>query len=346
MKTRMNWLALVLAACSAAPALAQQVSAGTAASELVQHHGSELASTSSAKDDVMPASMSGMDHGSMHSAPVAMSGMTHAIDVKSGGAAEMAGMDHGNMQTQGNSAPADARDPHAYSDGITLGTGAYVLAGPRQIKMADEHNFASLLLNRFERAYGNDSNSTAYDAQAWFGKDYDRLVIKAEGDVAQGKLQDSRTELLWGHAITPFWDAQMGLRYDDGSGPGRSWLAIGVQGLTPYWFDVNATAYVGNNGRTALRLGAEYEILLTQKLFLQPSLEINMYGKRDAARDIGSGFSSGVAGLRLRYEINRQIAPYIGVERSSKFGETADLTRVAGERSAETRWVAGVRFWF
>ena len=250
------------------------------------------------------------------------------------------------MQPQANSAPADARDPHAYSDGTTLDTGAYALAGSRQLKLADEHNFASLLVNRLERAHGSDSNSTVYDAQAWFGRDYDRLVLKAEGDVAKGKLQDTRTELLWGHAIAPFWDTQLGLRYDGGAGPGRTWLAMGVEGLTPYWFDASATAYVGNNGRTALRLGAEYEILLTQKLFLQPSLEINMYGKRDAARDIGSGFSSGVAGLRLRYEINRQIAPYIGVERSSKFGETADLARAAGERSAETRWVAGVRFWF
>lgn len=330
MNTRMNWLALVLAACSAAPALAQQVSAGTPA----------------VKGDIMPASMPGMDHGSMHSAPVAMPGMHHASDVKSGGDASMSGMDHGSMQPQANSAPADARDPHAYSDGTTLDTGAYALAGSRQLKLADEHNFASLLVNRLERAHGSDSNSTVYDAQAWFGRDYDRLVLKAEGDVAKGKLQDTRTELLWGHAIAPFWDTQLGLRYDGGAGPGRTWLAMGVEGLTPYWFDASATAYVGNNGRTALRLGAEYEILLTQKLFLQPSLEINMYGKRDAARDIGSGFSSGVAGLRLRYEINRQIAPYIGVERSSKFGETADLERAAGERSAETRWVAGVRFWF
>ena len=119
-----------------------------------------------------------------------------------------------------------------------------------------------------------------------------------------------------------------------------------IQGLAPYWFEVGATAYLGGNGRTALRLGAEYDVLLTQKLILQPRAEFSLYGKDDVAREIGSGLSNGVIGLRLRYEINRHLAPYIGVERSSKFGQTADLARAGGERTAETRWVAGVRFWF
>ncbi|MBE0612733.1 MAG: copper resistance protein B, partial [Burkholderiales bacterium] len=126
----------------------------------------------------------------------------------------------------------------------------------------------------------------------------------------------------------------------------RKWLALGVQGLAPYWFEVDAAAYVGEEGRTALRLGGEYEILLTQKLILQPRVEVNFYGKSDAARDIGSGLSSAAAGLRLRYEINRQLAPYFGVERSNKLGKTADLARAAGELTGETRWVAGVRFWY
>ncbi|MBN8761920.1 MAG: copper resistance protein B [Thiobacillus sp.] len=250
------------------------------------------------------------------------------------------------MNMQGGTAPPDARDPHAYSGDYTLDSGKYALPGPRQLRLADEHSFGSLLVDRLERVYTRDRNATAYEAQAWFGRDYDRLVIKAEGEYGQGKLQEARTELLWGHAIATFWDTQLGVRYDSGEGPDRGWLAFGVQGLAPYWFEVDAAAYVGDKGRTAFRLGAEYELLLTQKLVLQPRLEINAYGKSDEALGIGSGLSDGVAGLRLRYEFTRQFAPYVGVERAGKFGKTADLARAAGEKTDETRWVAGVRFWF
>ena len=256
-------------------------------------------------------------------------------------------MDHGNMNMQGGSAPADARDPHAYADGNTLESGEYAQSGPRQLRLADEHNFGSLLVDSLEHVRTTDgANATAYDLQAWFGRDYDRLVIKAEGDYSKKKLQEARTELLWGHAVANYWDAQLGVRHDSGVGPNRSWLAFGVQGLAPYWFEVDATAYLGEDGRSALRLAAEYELLLTQRLILQPRAEFNLYGKRDLTRNIGSGLSDGALGLRLRYEFSRQIAPYIGVERVEKFGQTADIARDAGERVGETRWVAGLRFWF
>jgi copper resistance protein B len=172
------------------------------------------------------------------------------------------------------------------------------------------------------------------------------LVIKAEGAVAQGKLQDARTELLWGHALSTYWNSQLGVRVDSGVAPNRNWLAFGVQGLAPYWFGIDATAYLGNQGRSALRLGAEYDLLITQKLILKPRAEINVYGKRDAARDIGSGLSDAVTGLRLRYEFTRQFAPYVGIEWAGKFGESANMARAAGAKSNETRWVAGVRTWF
>ena len=260
---------------------------------------------------------------------------------------KIAAMDHGNMSMQGGLAPADARDPHAYADGNTLDSGEYAQPGPRQLRLGDEHNFGSLLVDRLEHIKTNDgANSTAYDLQAWFGRDYDRLVIKAEGDYTKGKLQEARSELLWGHAVANYWDAQLGVRHDSGVGPNRSWLAFGIQGLAPYWFEVDATAYLGENGRSALRVATEYELLLTQRLILQPRAEFNFYGKRDLVRNIGSGLSDGALGLRLRYEFSRQIAPYIGVKRVEKFGQTADMARDAGERAGETRWVAGLRFWF
>jgi copper resistance protein B len=254
----------------------------------------------------------------------------------------MPDMDHGTMEhgsMQGGTAPPDARDPHAYSGGHDFGP----IPRPR---MGDEENFGTLLIDRLERAHSRGNSSTAYELQARFGRDYDRAVLKAEGDIGGGKLHDARTELLWGHALDTYWDAQLGVRHDSGTDPSRTWLAIGVQGLAPYWFEMDATAYVGTQGRTAFRFAAEYELLLTQKLVLQPRMEANIYGRQDAARALGSGLSDLVLGVRLRYEIRREFAPYFGVEHATRFGGTADYARAAGEDVNVTRLVAGVRFWY
>lgn len=257
----------------------------------------------------------------------------------------LAQMDHGEMQTQGGSAPANARDPHAYSDGYTLTEGPYAQPGPRQLKLADEHAFWSVLGDRLE--YQEDSDSTVYDIQAWYGTTYDRFVIKAEGDIADGTLEESSTDLLWGHALNAYFDTQLGVRLDQyNEGKDRQWLAFGVQGLAPYWFELDVTAYVGDDGRTALSAEAEYELLLTQKLILQPRAELNLYGKDDAENGLGSGLSDLAVGLRLRYEFSRQFAPYIGVEWTDTYGDTADNRRAAGDDTSDTQFVAGLRFWF
>ena len=257
----------------------------------------------------------------------------------------LAQMDHDEMQMQGGSAPADARDPHAYSDGYTLTEGPYAQPGPRQLKLADEHAFWSVLGDRLE--YQEDSDSTVYDVQAWYGTTYDRFVIKAEGDIADGTLEESSTDLLWGHALNAYFDTQLGVRLDQyNEGKDRQWLAFGVQGLAPYWFELDVTAYVGDDGRTALSAEAEYELLLTQKLILQPRAELNLYGKDDAENGLGSGLSDLAVGLRLRYEFSRQFAPYIGVEWTDTYGDTADYRRAAGEDTSDTQFVAGLRFWF
>lgn len=356
MKMKMNALALALTSLSMVSVGAQTHNSMPAMDHSKMDHGSMGTATPTPVPATTP--MPGMrtqtapavvDRSGMgttapaNTAAAAMPGMS----TQPGADAGMAGMDHGSTDTQGGTAPADARDPHAYSGGFTLASGPYALSGTRQLRLADEHNFGALIFNRLERVYTKDGTAAAYDAQAWFGRDYDRLVIKAEGEVSEGKLHEARTEVLWGHAIAPFWDTQLGLRYDSGgTAPQRTWLALGVQGLAPYWFEVDAVAYLGENGKTAFRLGGEYEILLTQKLILQPRAEVNIYGQDDVQREIGAGLANGVAGLRLRYEINRQFAPYLGVERSSKLGKTADMAREAGAATSETRWVAGVRVWF
>jgi len=277
--------------------------------------------------------------------PAADPGSAHTGQPASG--AGDGGMDHGDMQMQGGSAPADARDPDAYSEGYQRNAGQYALPPSQALAMSDTHRFGSVQVDRLEYVTARGHEWAAYEGEAWYGTTYDRAVVKAEGEVASGRLRESKTQLLWRHAVSTFWDTELGLRFDHGHAePNREWLAFGFRGVSPYWFEVDATAYVGPSGRTALGLKAEYDILLTQKLYLQPSVELNLYGKSDERRGIGSGLADGTAGLRLKYEITRQFVPYIGVEWAGTFGKTADYAREAGEPRQETRFVAGVSFRF
>ncbi len=258
------------------------------------------------------------------------------------GSHDMKGLSKASMSMSGMSRPMAMgmmRDPNAYSDGYTYET----VPHPHE---ADEMAFVSLLADRFERYVGRNENAIAYDLQGWYGRDYDRLVFKAEGDVDHGSVQESRTELLWGHAWAPFWDTQLGTRYDAGTGPGQGWLALGIEGLAPYWFDVETTAYLGTSGQVALRFAASYELLLTQRLVLQPRLEANVFRRSDDRRERGAGLSDMTAGLRLRYEIRREFAPYLGLEWAGTFGGTASAIRAAGDDSKDLRLIAGLRFWF
>lgn len=291
--------------------------------------------------------MDGMEH---NKTPAKDSSKKQQMDHgKMQGMSDGAGMKHSSKQgsMQGGSAPADARDPHANSGGYSIESGKYALPGKRILVLADEQHFGSLLVDRLEVVDTSDNTSAAYDLQAWYGHDYDRLVLKAEGNVDDGTLEESSTELLLSHAIATFWDVQAGLRYDSSDGgPERSWLAVGVQGLAPYWFELDISGYVGDEGRSALSFEAEYEILFTQKLVLQPRFEANYSGKDDLKLGIGSGLTNVSAGLRLRYEIRREFAPYIGVEWAKLYGDTSDLAEAAGLDADETRAVAGLRFWF
>ena len=258
---------------------------------------------------------------------------------------EMAQMNSAKMQPQGGSAPKDARDPHAYSAGTTLTEGPYALEGNERLTLADEHPFYALLGDRLE--YNEQANAGVFDLQAWYGTTFDRLVIKTEGDFSEGSIEENQTDILWGHAVSAYWDTQAGVRLDyNKEGENRQWLAFGLQGLAPYWFELDMTAYVGERGNTAFTLEAEYELLLTQKLIIQPRAEITLYGKNDKQNELGSGLSSSAIGFRVRYEFTRQFAPYIGVEWSNKFGNTADYAKSSGQSNNNTAFVAGIKFWF
>lgn len=247
-------------------------------------------------------------------------------------------MDMGSMR--GGSPPSDVRDPHAYAEGVSF------TRGDERPRLADEHSFRSILIDNLEVSRVNGETVVPYDIEAWYGRTYERAVLKAEGEFQGDDLAEARTELLWGHAIAAHWNTQVGFRHDTGEGPNRTWLAAGIEGLAPYWFDLEVTAYVGESNRTALRVDASYDMLITQRLILEPSFEANYYGRNDPERGLGSGLSDVSLGLRLRYEIRRELAPYVGLEWSDQYGGTEQLTRATNGDPSDTRLTAGLRFWF
>lgn len=251
--------------------------------------------------------------------------------------ASMKGMD---MSMQGGRAPSDARDPD-YSENQAMS----MLPGMAD-SMRDDKRFGKVLIDQFEFVDGIDASGFAFDAQAYYGGDANKIWFKADGERTGGRWRDVRTEALWDHALSTFWNSQVGVRHDLGEGPNRTWAAFGVQGLAPYWFNIEATAYVGQSGRTAARVEAEYDLYVTQRLILTPDVELNAYGKSDPQRRIGAGLSNAELGLRLRYEVTRQIAPYIGLDFNRRLGKTADYVRADGEAAFDRALVAGVRIWF
>jgi copper resistance protein B len=215
----------------------------------------------------------------------------------------------------------------------------------QMMEMNDAAALGGLLVDQLEWRDGDGTSGPAWDAQAWYGTDYNKLWFKTEGLHLDGATEDARAELLWDRIFSRWWSAQAGVRRDFGNGPGRDWLALGVEGLAPYFFQIEATAYVGDAGRTAARFRAEYELLFTQRLILQPELEVNAYGKDDPERQIGAGVSDLQLGLRLRYEVRRELAPYLGVAWLRRLGKTADLVRAAGQDPSVLQVVVGIRFW-
>jgi copper resistance protein B len=188
--------------------------------------------------------------------------------------------------------------------------------------------------------------AVSWDTKGWIGRDIDRLWFRTEGAGGDGRLEEAETHVLYGRAVARWWDVVAGIRQDFRPGPAQTWAAIGVQGLAPYWFEVEATAYVGGGGRTHLRLETEYELLLTNRLILQPLAELDIYGKDDPERGIGAGLSSIDLGLRLRYEFRRELAPYVGFVWERTFFGTADRARQEGEDVGGPALSLGLRVWF
>lgn len=223
---------------------------------------------------------------------------------------------------------ADARASSA-------GTPGYTQDGMPPVE--DSTIIYHVLLDQFEGRTNGPDNEFRWDGEGWIGTDFNRLWFKSEGFFERGRATDGDSEALYDRPIPflKYFDVQAGVRYDLDSSPGRTWGAIGVEGLAPYWFRLEPIFYF-SGGRMAGRLVASYDLLITNRLILQPEVEINAYSQSDPRRGIGSGLSDLDTGLRLRYEFirhpafSRKIAPYVGFAYSGSFGQTAAFTRAEG----------------
>lgn len=206
--------------------------------------------------------------------------------------------------------------------------------------MEDDPLVTMFLMDKFE-ILNNDENTRVWEGSFWIGYDINKLYIYSEGEATSDGLETSQNELVYSRAIAPFWDAQIGLAYDKNTDASQTWGEIAISGLAPYYFETRAALLVNDNGNVGLRLDAEYEALLTQKLILTPSLEADLYTKDEPGMLLGSGLAFIEAGLRLRYEFIREFAPYIGVTWEKTFGNTRNYNPID-----ETSLMVGVRFWF
>lgn len=212
-------------------------------------------------------------------------------------------------------------------------------------KMEDDPILTKFMLEQLEIHDADGKNPVTWEAEAWIGKDINKLWFKTEGERVGSETEEAELQALYSRAIAPYWDFQVGLRKDF-KPKGREWGVIGLKGLAPYFFETDLALFAGDNGRTSARVQGEYELLLTQKTILTPEIEFNLFGKDDPEMRIGSGLSDVSVGLRLRHEFKREFAPYIGVEWTKKFGDTADFARADGEDVSDTQLVAGIRAWF
>ena len=223
---------------------------------------------------------------------------------------------------------------------------AAVYNAPGGHRVHDSGVNSLLLINQLEWQGGDGAGALNWDIKGWVGGDIDRLWLRSEGERSAGRTESAEVQALWGHAISPWWDLMGGVRHDFKPGDGQTWAAFGAQGMALYNFEAEATLFVGEAGRTAARLEGDYDILLTNRLILQPTAELNFYGRNDPQRGIGSGLSESELGLRLRYEVRREFAPYVGVTWNRSYGQTAQYARDEGEDTRQLRWVMGVRLWF
>jgi len=223
---------------------------------------------------------------------------------------------------------------------ILITTAVIGLTSMLQAGMGDDPLYTKVTIDELEYQ-NNDEKNVAWDTNAWIGYDLNKIYIYSEGEKPKDGSAQSENQLVYSKAIAPYWDVQFGVGYDKTATDSQTWGVIALQGLAPYFFETRGALLIGDDGNIGLRLEAEYEALFTQKLILTPSISANLYSKDNPTMGLGKGLSNLTTGMRLRYEIKREFAPYVGVEWSKNFGNTADLAPLD-----EGYVVGGVRIWF
>lgn len=207
--------------------------------------------------------------------------------------------------------------------------------------------YSLVMLDLLEVGFQKGRESYRFEGEAFTGGNINRFGVKFEGEGTFGeRIDDLELQALYSRAIAPYWNLQAGVRHDIRPDPSRTYLVVGVEGIAPYWFKVNAATFLSNKGEVRARVEASYDQRITQTLILQPRIEANVAFQDIAAIGVGSGLTDFEAGLRLRYEIKQEIAPYIGVEWRKQTGATARFARAAGEDPDTVSLVAGIRIWF
>nr|WP_231866647.1 copper resistance protein B [Pseudomonas resinovorans] len=281
-----------------------------------------------------------MDHGAMDHGQMDHGAMNHQQ-------MDHSQMDHGAMghgkQPSSQSAGQGSRPPIPMPSDADRAA-AFPDLPPHAMHTGGINSF--FLLDQLEYQNADDASVLSWDASGWIGGDLNRFWFRSEGERANGHTEEAEVQGFYGRAISPWWEVLGGVRQDFKPGSPQTWAALGVQGMPLYGLETKVTAYLGEAGQSALRLEGEYDILLTNRLILQPMAEVNLYGRNDEARGTGSGLANTELGLRLRYEVVPQFAPYIGVNWNRNYGNTADFAREEGEDNDEARFVAGIRLWF
>ena len=302
------------------------------------------------KDQCQPATKpvdhAGMDHSTMDHSAMDQSAMDHS-------AMGHGSMGHGSMGHGSMGMPAiKAAPPAAAGSGPARAADAIWGAAAMQASrdaLAQENGGMQTFWFQADRAeyrMGDGRDGYLWDVQAYYGGDLDKIWFKSEGEGSFGEaIEEAEFQALYSHAIGPYFDLQVGVRQDVAP-QNRTYAVIGAQGLAPYLFEIDAAAFLSDRGDITARVEAELDQKITQRLILQPRLEINLAAQDVAELGIGTGLDSVEAGVRLRYEFAREFAPYIGIAHERKFGGSADFARLAGEDRSATNFVLGVRFWF
>ncbi|MDF0541256.1 copper resistance protein B [Sphingobium sp. H39-3-25] len=305
-----------------------------------------------------------MDHGAVDHGPMGHGGMDQPMIDDAPGASPATRMDHAtngdhamaghgsmNHGTGGTALPAGDAPPPPQPT-TWAADGAHDPADMARVRAAlwKEHGGATLtqlMFNLAEYRIRKGRDGFRWDGEAWMGGDINRVVIRTEGEATAGKgVDNAEIQALYSRAIGPYFNLQAGVRQDITPNPSRTYASIGVEGLAPYWFDVEATLFLSNKGDLLGRVEGYYDQRITQRLILQPRIELNLAAQDVPENGIGAGLSDAELGLRLRYEIAREFAPYIGISHDRKFGDTARFARAIRDERSSTSFVTGIRFWF